>query len=52
MRPTVHLLDPRHPFDGVTVEMPVHRKRAQVPFENKKYEPGHGIPTGQFDRHY
>jgi hypothetical protein len=21
-------------------------------YENKKYEPGHGIPTGQFDRHY
>lgn len=35
MRPTVHLLDPRHPFDGVAVEMPVNGKRAQAPLREQ-----------------
>ncbi len=50
MRPSIHLLDPRHPFDGVAVEMPVNGSAPRLLYE--KYKPGHGIPTGQFDRRY
>jgi hypothetical protein len=36
MRPSIHLLDPRHPFDGVAVEMPVNGKRAQAPLREQE----------------
>lgn len=36
MRPTVHLLDSSHPFDGVAVEMPVNGKRAQAPLREQE----------------